>query len=119
VQGLHAGSIKVTPDPANPTIYYAEFTLKETLEQVDADEVPMEPGKAKFRARMDLTNAYGAGDMKMVLAAFVESLGASAKGLSNKDLLEQLKNPTECKLVSTNRKVKDNTYTSISQIVFE
>jgi len=109
VQGAHTVKLTLIQDEKKSSVLYAACTLIETLEQADPNETPMEPG-TKFRARMDLSNKFGQGDIKMILAAAATVFNER----SVSKLIESLKTEgMECSVVTENRTNKDKVYTSI------
>lgn len=110
VPGAHRVKLQLIQDEKKASVLYASCVLLETLEQADPNDTPMELG-AKFRARMDLSNKFGQGDMKMILAA--ASSIFNERSVSK--LIESLKSEgMECSVVTENRKNGDKVYTSIT-----
>ena len=104
VQGAHTVKLTLIQDEKKSSVLYAACTLIETLEQADPNETPMEPGTK------DLSNKFGQGDIKMILAA--AATVSNERSVSK--LIEALKTEgMECSVVTENRTNKDKVYTSI------
>jgi hypothetical protein len=89
------------------------MTAVETLELSNPEEKPLEAG-AKASTRYDLSNQYGQGGFKKILA----SIAAVHQGLTNRALIELCKEPQEAVVITkiTQNKDKTQSYTDIVEL---
>ena len=86
----------------------------ETKELADTSNTPPKP-EAETSTRFDLANDFGQGNMKKVLSAASAKFGKK----SNRELIEELKNPVQCIAITDQRSDKTKTvfYTNLVEIM--
>jgi hypothetical protein len=103
----------IVPDSKSKAVYFAKIKVLETVELANADEKPIDVG-AEAQVRYDLSNEYGQGAFKKILASIAEHFGAKP----NRLLLEEVRNPVEVVAVTKQNLNKKNgqIYTDLVEI---
>lgn len=99
-------------DKKTKHVYFAKLKVLEVLEQANPEDVPMEIG-AETSVRYDLSNEYGQGAFKKILAVAAAHFGAK----KNSELIEDMKNVEVVAITKHNVNKKNNQiYTDIVEV---
>jgi hypothetical protein len=111
--GSYRAMFSIVPDAKVKHIFFAKLKVIETMELAEATETPVEAG-AEAQVRYDLSNEFGQGAFKKILAALAEHFGAK----NNRALLEEVRNPVEVMVVTKQNLNKKNgaVYTDIVEL---
>jgi hypothetical protein len=111
--GTYRLMFSIVPDSKSKAVYFAKIKVLETVELANADEKPIDAG-AEAQVRYDLSNDYGQGAFKKILASIAEHFGAKP----NRLLLEEVRNPVEVVAVTKQNLNKKNgqIYTDLVEI---
>lgn len=112
--GSYLIDFSLEQDKNKKAVFYGRMKVREVKELADPALTPPTVG-AETGTRFDLTNEFGQGNMKKVLSAAAAKFGKK----SNRELIEDLKNPVEALVITDQRPNRDKTvfYTNIVEIM--
>lgn len=115
--GSYELSLMIEPDKKIKNVYFTKLKIRSVVELADANAVPPEKG-AESNVRSDLSNEYGQGEFKKVLAALAAKFG----GKTNRELIELAsKEWIDCMAITKQNVNKNNgaVYTQIVELAVE